>query len=163
MTINRNHKDRFFRLVFGREEHKGNLLSLYNALSGKNYTNLDDLTINTIDNFIYMGMKNDVSFLISHELTMIEQQSSYNPNMPLRGLLYFAKLFEKNIIKDENRIYSSSLVKLPCPRYYVLYNGTDKNLPERTELWLSDAFETDVSVTETGVFTNKTDDEVACL
>ena len=138
MTINSMHKDRLFRLIFGQEEYKENLLSLYNALADKNYENVDDLQINTLDNFIYMSMKNDVSFLISHELTLIEHQSSYNPNMPLRGLLYFSKILEK-LIQGNNKIYTDSLVRIPQPRYYVLYNGMDRKLPDRTILRLSDA------------------------
>ena len=63
-SANRCYKDSLFRLLFGREENKQNLLDLYNALNDSNYTNKDDLTINTIDDVIYMKMKNDISFIL---------------------------------------------------------------------------------------------------
>ena len=43
--VNRQHKDRVFRMLFGYEKYKSNLLNLYNALNNTHYTNLDDLEI----------------------------------------------------------------------------------------------------------------------
>ena len=73
---NRCYKDSLFRLLFGREENKPNLLDLYNALNNSNYTNIDDLTINTIDDVIYMKMKNDVSFILDNQMVLLEHQST---------------------------------------------------------------------------------------
>ena len=61
VTINRTYKDRLFKIIF---EGKKELLSLYNALTGKNYQNPDELEINTIDDVIYMHLKNDMSFIL---------------------------------------------------------------------------------------------------
>lgn len=58
---NRLYKSRLFVMIF---EDKKNLLELYNAVSGKNYTDPELLEINTLENAIYMSMKNDLSFLI---------------------------------------------------------------------------------------------------
>ena len=89
--VKRNFKDSLFRLVFhGKEE----LLSLYNAVNGSSYTNADDLEINTLEDVVYMGMKNDVSFLFAHYLNLYEAQSTSNPNMPLRGTIYFGDLLK---------------------------------------------------------------------
>lgn len=85
----RTYQDTLFKAIFGREEHKGWLLSLYNALNDTDYTNPDDLELNTIEDIIYVTMKNDISFLLDSQLNLYEQQSSFNPNMPLRGLMYF--------------------------------------------------------------------------
>ena len=63
-----------------------NLLSLYNAINGTAYENADDLEIVTLENAIYMGMKNDLAFIIDTNLFLYEHQSTYNPNMPLRDL-----------------------------------------------------------------------------
>jgi hypothetical protein len=90
-------------------------------------------------------MKNDVSLLIDSQLTLIEQQASFNPNMPLRGFLYFAELYQKYVSKDSRSVLSSRLKKIPTPAYYVLYNGT-KEMPDREELFLSSAFEKPCSV-----------------
>ncbi len=81
ITMNRAYKDRLFCAIFGKEENKHYLLELYNALNNSNHTNLDDIKITTIDNFLYITMKNDVSFLIGSELNLYEQQSTFNPNM----------------------------------------------------------------------------------
>ena len=137
---NRQYKDSLFRLLFGREENKPNLLDLYNALNNSNYTNIDDLTINTIDDVIYMKMKNDVSFILDNQMVLLEHQSTYNPNMPLRGLLYFAKLYE-GMINISKNIYYPKLIKIPTPQYIVLYNGTDRKINGKKVLKLSDAFE----------------------
>ena len=138
--VNRKHKDRLFRKIFGYEKYRGNLLSLYNALNDTNYTNPDDMELTTIDNVIYMGMKNDVSCIIDSRMHLYEQQSSFNPNMPLRGLLYFGKLYNKYIKKNRLNIYGSHLIKIPTPQYYVFYNGI-QNYPDRKVLKLSDAFQ----------------------
>lgn len=89
VTADRTYKDRLFRALFADKEH---LLELYNALRGSDYQNPDDLEINTLDNAVYLGMKNDLSFLIDEEMNLYEHQSTVNPNMPLRGLLYLTDL-----------------------------------------------------------------------
>ena len=86
--INNKHKDRLFRKILGDEKNKANLLELYNALNDTEYSNLDDLEITTIDDVIYMGMKNDISFLLDSTMSLYEQQSTFNPNMPLRGCIF---------------------------------------------------------------------------
>ena len=140
---NRQYKDSLFRFIFGREENKQNLLDLYNALNNSDYKNIDDLQINTLDNVIYMSMKNDISFMLDSQMVLLEHQSTFNPNMPLRGFLYFAKLYESLIAVKLNRktIYWPKLVKIPTPHFIVLYNGEDKDIGDSITLKLSDAFE----------------------
>ena len=94
LHINRQFKDRLFRLLFGSEEYKENILSLYNALNNTSYTDVNDIELTTIDDIIYIRMKNDVSLLLHDTMNLWEQQSSYNPNMPVRGLMYFGNLYE---------------------------------------------------------------------
>ena len=91
-NANREYKDRFFRFVFGAEENKAYLLSLCNAVSGTDYTDVDDIEITTLSDAIYIKMKNDISFLIDSQMNLFEHQSTFNPNMPLRGMEYFAEL-----------------------------------------------------------------------
>ena len=133
-AANRTYKDGLFRLVFQRKE---DLLSLYNALNGSNYSNPDELEINTLDNVLYLTMKNDVAFLISGTMNLYEHQSTFNPNMPVRGLMYFSKLYEKYIVTNGIDIYTSTPKKLPFPQYFVFYNGT-MDEPDRSELRLTD-------------------------
>ena len=139
VNINLQNKDRLFRLLFGREEYKGNVLSLYNALNNSDYKDVSELELYTIEDVIYIKMKNDVAFILDSYLSLWEQQSSYNPNMPLRGLMYFGKMYDKYIKTNELNIYGKRLLKIPTPRYVVLYNGED-DTPSVEYLRLSDAF-----------------------
>ena len=135
---NREYKDRLFKFIF---KDKVKLLSLYNALNSSHYTNPDDIEITTLEDVIYCKMKNDISFIIDDRLSLFEHQSSYNPNMPLRGFLYFAKHFEKYIVENEVDIYGSKLIELPTPKFVVFYNGIGMK-EDRIILRLSDAFVT---------------------
>ncbi|MGN0484800.1 MAG: hypothetical protein ACI4HI_14735, partial [Lachnospiraceae bacterium] len=139
VTANQKHKDRLFCAIFGHEENKKYLLSLYNALNHSNYENAAELEITTLEDAIYMSMKNDVSFLISNYMNLFEHQSTFNPNMPLRGFLYFARLYEAYIATHALDVYSKTQVKIPAPQYLVFYNGT-KDMPARKKYRLSDAF-----------------------
>ncbi len=135
--VNWEHKDRLFRLLFSSKKE---LLQLYNAVRGSDYTNPDDLEITTIDNTIYMSMKNDVSFLIDNVLNLYEHQASFNPNMGFRGFLYLADSYRKYVKTRQLDLYSSIPIKLPLPQYVIFYNGLQEQ-PDRTELHLTDLFE----------------------
>lgn len=99
--VNRQHKDRVFRMLFGYEKYKGNLLELFNALNGTNYTNPDDLQIYTLDDVFYMNMKNDVSCIIDNRMALMEHQSTWNPNMPFRGFRYAGELYNKYVVEND--------------------------------------------------------------
>ena len=101
-----------------------NLLSLYNAVSGSHYDDPEKLEIITLENAIYMGMKNDLAFIIDTELFLYEHQSTYNPNMPLRDLFYISSEYQKLV--DHKSLYSSVLQKIPAPQFIVFYNGLEK-------------------------------------
>ena len=133
--MKRSYKDTMFRMLFKEKE---NLLSLYNAVNKTSYSNVEELEITTLENAVYMNYKNDVSFVFDFELMLYEHQSTVNPNMPLRDLIYVTKVLQ-NITRNET-LYSSGLIKLPAPRFVVFYNGTDPQ-PEEQILRLSDAFE----------------------
>ena len=133
---NRQYKDRLFKFIF---KDKEKLLSLYNALNSSHYTNAEDIEITTLEDVIYCKMKNDISFIIDDRLSLFEHQSSYNPNMPLRGFLYFARHFERYIEENEVDIYGKKLIELPTPKFIVFYNGNGME-EERTVLRLSDSF-----------------------
>jgi hypothetical protein len=131
-----------FRLIFGEEKNKRNLLVLYNAINGTGYDDISQFQLMTIDDCIYMGMKNDIGLLIDFWLTLYEQQSTWNPNTPVRGMFYFSGMFEKYIALNKLNIYGSKLIKLPTPQYIVFYNGMDERMAGKDEvkLRLSDAF-----------------------
>ena len=95
--------------------------------------------ITTIDNAVYMGMKNDSSFIIGNMLNLYEHQSTFCANMPLRGLLYLADIYRAYIAKGDYNLYGTKLIQLPVPHYIVFYNGTEPQ-PDMQTLKLSDAF-----------------------
>ena len=140
-TTNREYKDGLFRLVFQKKE---DLLSLYNAINGSSYSDPDELEVNTLGNVLYLTKKNDISFLISGMMNLYEHQSTFNPNMPVRGLMYLSKLYEKYIIKNKIDIYTSTPKELPFPQYFVFYNGTSAE-PDQLPLKLSDLYEVPTS------------------
>lgn len=111
VSANRNYKDTVFRMLFS---DKKNLLSLYNAVNSRDYTNPDDLEIVTLENAIYMGMKNDLAFIIDTNLYLYEHQSTYNPNMPLRDLFYISSEYQKNA--GSKNLYTHPA----CKRYLLL-------------------------------------------
>lgn len=154
--INDNHRDALFKLVFG--DHPENALSLYNAINGTDYTNVEDLEIRTLKDAVYISIKNDVAFLFNDDLSLYEHQSTYSQNMPLRGLGYFADLYQIYLedMEYKARIYDNKRVSIPAPRYYVFYNGTAKR-PEREDLRLSDAYEGegDIEITAHMINVNK--------
>ena len=132
--VYRSYKDRLFRMVF---REKKELLGLYNAVNGTSYTDPEALTVVTLENAIYMNMKNDLAVVMDFYMNLYEHQSTYNPNIPLRNLHYVAK--ELRSWSGGRTIYGRQLVKIPTPRFFVFYNGRDMQ-PERQVLKLSDAF-----------------------
>ncbi len=135
-TVNRKYKDSLFRMIFSEKEE---LLTLYNAINGSSYTDPELLEVNTIEDVLYMGMKNDVSFLIGDYLNLYEEQSTLNPNMPLRGLFYFSRLYQGYVAKNKLDIYGRRMLALPMPKYIVFYIGAD-DIGESREMRLSDIF-----------------------
>ena len=103
----RDYKDTLFRLLF---RDRNRLLSLYNAVNGTSYSSPEDLTVVTLENAVYMNMKNDVAFLVDFQLNLYEHQSTWNPNMPLRNLFYAAKEYQ-TLTRDQS-LYAPQLVKI---------------------------------------------------
>lgn len=136
VKVNRVYKDRLFRLIFSSKEE---LLALYNAVRDTQYKDAEALEITTLDDVLYMGMKNDLSFLLDDVLNLYEHQSTYCPNMPLRGVFYLADIYRKYVDASGGDLYGSRRLMLPLPQYLVFYNGTAQ-LPDRMVLKLSESY-----------------------
>ena len=134
LPVNRTFKSTLFIMLF---EDRKNLLELYNAITGKHYADPELLEINTLENAIYMSMKNDVSFLIDGRLSLYEHQSTKNPNLPLRFLLYISHLYSRLTVKAN--LYGEAIVRIPAPEFIIFYNRKDE-MPERQLLKLSDMY-----------------------
>lgn len=134
LPVNRIYKDRLYKMIFN---DKSELLKLYNAINGTHYDDSAMLTITTLDNAIYMTMENDLSFIIDMRLALYEQQSTVNPNLPLRFLMCITDIYSA-YTKDMN-IYGSKKVQIPLPSFVIFYNGV-KSQPDKTEFLLSELF-----------------------
>ena len=133
------YKSSAFCLLFNEPDK---LRSLYNALTGSSYGEETPVTITTLKNELTVGLRNDISFTIGDKtIVLLEHQSTINPNMPLRFLLYVATIFENRINRRD--LYSKQKMKIPQPEFYLFYNGIS-DFPDKTTLKLSDSFaETD--------------------
>ena len=132
---NREYKNSVFKNLFHEVDRA---LELYNALTNSRFTVDDGLCFTTLENVLFMDRSNDISFTIGDKLVVcIEHQASVCKNMPLRALIYIARVYEKII--DNRALYRTNLLTIPTPEFYVLYNGKDA-YPDEVSLRLSDAF-----------------------
>jgi len=136
MNVNKNHKDSVFSLLFSNPD---TLRELYCALEGISLPVDVPVVINTLNNVLFMDRINDISFEIDGKLVvLIEHQSTVNPNMAIRLLIYIARIYEKIVI--DKKIYSTKKIVIPKPEFFVLYDG-EAPYPDKTEEKLSDMFE----------------------
>ena len=134
-TVPVRFRDNVFCMLF---REKKNLLELYNALNDTDYTNVDDLTVTTLQGGVYMKYKNDASFVFGQDLYMFEQQASKNPNMPLRFLHYVSDVYRDMYPNSE--LHRHTMLKIPVPHFVTFYNGRDEMKEEEMVLKLSDMF-----------------------
>ncbi len=135
-NVSAKFKDNVFCMLYA---DKANLLDLYNALNNSSYKNVDDLQVTTLNGGSYMKYKNDASFLLSMNLYMFEQQSSKNPNMPLRFLHYISDVMRQ--IFSNSTLHRRSMLKIPVPHFITFYNGKEKWIEKEEIIKLSDMFE----------------------
>ena len=133
-SLNRTFLSSLFEQIFNSPSEA---LSLYNAINNSHYTDSGALEIVTLENAIYMGMKNDLAFILDMNLYLYEHQSTMNPNIPLRDLFYIAAEYQKLV--DKKSLYSSALQKIPNPHFIVFYNGSTP-IDDCYTSRLSDAF-----------------------
>ena len=119
--VHRQIKDRLFRFLF--EKDRDALLQLYNALNGTNYQDPSMLQVVTIESAVYVVMKNDLAFILAGVLNLYEHQSTVNPNLPVRFLIYLAQEYQGIIEKAKESLYGSKQITLPTPHCVVFYNG----------------------------------------
>ena len=128
MSGNREYKSDVFSMLM---EDKANALELYNAMNYSNYTNPEDVEIQTLDKGVSLSIRNDAAFILDSNLSVYEHQCSICPNMPVRSLIYFTNILER-LLKNRN-IYGRSQVRIPVPKFAVFYNGQEDQ-PEYEEL-----------------------------
>jgi len=136
MPANTKYKDSVFSLLFSDPDL---LRELYCALEGVDLPKDIPVTINTLQDVLFMDRINDISFEIDGKLiVLLEHQSTVNPNIPLRLLMYIARLYEKTI--SGKNLYARKLIRIARAVFIVLYNGKE-DFPDSKELKLSDMLE----------------------
>ena len=141
MGANSKYKDSVFSFLFSDPDI---LRELYCALEGVTLPPDTPVTINTLRDVLFLNRINDISFEIGGKLVvLIEHQSTINPNMALRLLMYIGRLYEK--LTGERNLYASKLIRVPRPEFFVLYNGVEA-YPDEKILKLSEAFESAASL-----------------
>ena len=136
MAVNREYKSDVFSMLL---EDKANALEVYNALNDSHYDRPEDVEIILLEKGMSLTVRNDATFIIDMYMNFYEHQSTYNPNMSLRDLIYYANTMEKRIKNEKRDLFGRQLLKIPTPRFAVFYNGTEKR-PAKEILRLSDAF-----------------------
>ena len=91
-------------------QDKNNLLELYNAISGKHYTDPEILEIQHPGECDLHDSEERYFFLIDGRLSLYEHQSTYNPNLPLRFLIYIAKLYSR-MTRNAN-LYGTKVIRI---------------------------------------------------
>ena len=136
MNENREYKSDVFSMLM---ENKSYALEVYNALNHSDYKNPEEVEIIRLERGISLSIRNDASFLIDMNMSFYEHQSTYNPNMPLRSMIYYVNALEDWLKRKNLDLFGRKRIQLPTPHFVVFYNGTEKR-PEYEEMRLSEAF-----------------------
>lgn len=134
---NKEYKSDVFSMLL---QDKKRAMEIYNAINGTDYDDPELVEMTTLDDKSFsLTVRNDASFILDANLSLYEHQSTYCPNMPLRDLLYFASIIQKQIKAQKRDIYGGRILKIPVPHFVVFYNGKE-DAPDQYDLRLSDAF-----------------------
>ena len=136
MNENREYKSDVFSMLM---ENKSYALEVYNALNHSDYRNPEEVEIIRLERGISLSIRNDASFLIDMNMSFYEHQSTYNPNMPLRSMIYYVNALEDWLKRKNLDLFGRKRIQIPTPHFVVFYNGTEKR-PEYEEMRLSEAF-----------------------
>ena len=131
---NREYKSDLFSMLMEVPEYA---LDTYNGINATSYDDPADIEYCRLEQSFSLTLRNDASFLIHMHLNLYGHQSTYNPNMPLRGLIYFTDIL-RDYVKDQN-LFGRKSITIPTPHFVVFYNGTEIR-PEVETLKLSSAF-----------------------
>ena len=137
MRKNREYKSDVFSMLM---ESKENALEVYNALNDSEYTNPEEVEIVQLERGVSLSIRNDASFIIDMNINFYEHQSTYNPNMPLRSLIYFVNTLQDWLKDNDKDLFSRRQIQIPTPHFIVFYNGTEKK-EDRWVDYLSESYE----------------------
>ncbi len=148
ITVNRASKDSVFTDLFSYPEY---LLELYKSLFPEDKEcKKEDLEILSLGNLFLNGSYNDLGFLVKDRLLiLVEAQSTWNPNIPMRMLNYLVYTYREYEYQHGFNKYGSKLEHYPQPELYVVYTGSNPEVPNK--LHLKDCFVLNSSSDEVSV------------
>ena len=132
---NNEYKSDVFSMLMQEPE---NALQVFNGLNNTNYTDPKQVIFNTLNKGISLTVRNDASFILDTDVSFYEHQSTYNKNMAIRQLIYYAHVLEPQVTGCD--LYAYKRISIPTPHFVVFYNGVDKR-PEIEIQRLSQSFE----------------------
>ena len=136
MKENREYKSDVFSMLM---EDKANALEVYNALNGSAFTDPEVVEIVQLEKGVSLSIRNDASYIIDMNFCLYEHQSTYNRNMPLRGMIYFVNALDDWLKENGHDLFGRKRIMIPTPHFVVFYNGVEKR-PEYEEMRLSQSF-----------------------
>lgn len=97
-------KDSIFTFLFGEPEYT---MELYQALHPEDTTVKDsDVKLVTLQNVLANGLYNDLGFQVRDKLILlVEAQSTFSENIPLRMLLYLAATYKDYVEEHKLSLY----------------------------------------------------------
>lgn len=137
MSNNREYKSNVFSMLMEVPKYA---LEVYNVLNESHYTDPSQIQIKKLEKGVLLSLHNDASFVLDSYLNLYEHQSTYNPNMLLRFLIYFSNMMLELIQSRNDDLFGRKQILIPTPKFVVFYNGLAKR-PAREEMHLSDAYE----------------------
>ena len=135
MNENREYKSDVFSMLM---ENKSYALQVYNALNGSSYDDPEAIEIVTLESDIYISVRNDASYIVDADVSFYEHQSTYNPNMTVRFLIYYTSTLQ-DLLKNRD-LYSAHRILIPVPHFAVFYNGVSDR-PAIETIKLSSSYE----------------------
>lgn len=135
--VKRKVKDSVFTALFRDPK---NQLALYHSLHPEEtHVTEKDLKLVTLENILATGQYNDLGLQVGNRLILlIEAQSTYSPNLPVRMLMYLADTYKNYVEENKINLYSTKPQKFPVPELYVVYSGKRQNVPPAfrlSDLW----------------------------
>lgn len=131
--IKRNVKDSVFSALFREPKYLRELCKVLKP--DVTEAELDSIKDVTIQNVLTNGMYNDLALVIGDVIFyLLEAQSTWSYNMPFRVTAYAVEKLREYVIKNKCNLFGRKAVRLPVPKFYMIYTGAEEHSEERLTL-----------------------------
>lgn len=127
--MKRNLKDSVFTYLFSDPQYARELY-LYLHPEDADVSE-EECKIVTTENILSDGQYNDLGIQVRDRIiVLVEAQSTFSANLPLRMLMYLAATYKRYIAENDILLYSSKMISVPKAELYMVYTGAKENAPE---------------------------------